>query len=57
MVFNSDLFVALLLALVQLKVGANKAENLANARALVTKAAENGAKLVSLPVRCLSFSY
>ena len=47
--------VALLLALVQLKVSANKAENLTRAKALVTKAAENGAKVVSLPVSSKKF--
>jgi len=47
---------SLLLALVQLKVGANKAENLAAASALVTKAAKNGAKLVSLP-ECFNSPY
>eukprot|EP00112_Aurelia_sp_Birch-Aquarium-sp1_P016652 Seg3796.1 transcript_id=Seg3796.1/GoldUCD/mRNA.D3Y31 product="Omega-amidase NIT2" protein_id=Seg3796.1/GoldUCD/D3Y31 len=47
---------SLLLALVQLKVSANKAENLTRAKALVTKAAENGAKLVSLP-ECFNSPY
>lgn len=38
------------LALVQLAVGADKAANLARAEGMVREAAQNGAKIVSLPV-------
>ena len=37
------------LALIQLAVGANKAENLKRAVMTISEAAENGAQLVSLP--------
>ena len=37
------------LALIQLAVGANKAENLKRAVMKISEAAENGAQLVSLP--------
>ena len=39
------------LALVQLEVGAQKSSNLERAGSLVRAAANNGAKLVTLPVR------
>ena len=42
----------MLLALVQLKVTGNKTEDLKTAHSLIKQAAENGAKLISLPVSC-----
>eukprot|EP00795_Rhopilema_esculentum_P016767 gene16767-8229_t len=46
----------MLLALVQLKVTGNKAENLKNAHSLIKQAADNGAKLISLP-ECFNSPY
>ncbi|PVV03898.1 hypothetical protein BB560_001612 [Smittium megazygosporum] len=44
------------LALIQLKVGANKAANLSNAKNLVLKASQNGANLIVLP-ECFNSPY
>ena len=43
------------LALVQLAVGASKSDNLTRAAKLVSEAAKQGAKIVSLPVSHTSF--
>lgn len=47
---------SLMLALIQLGVTSNKAENLSRAKSLITKAAQQGAKLVSLP-ECFNSPY
>ena len=39
------------LAAIQLAVSSNKADNVKKAVDLISKAAENGAKIISLPVR------
>jgi len=51
------LFAAFRIALVQLAVSSNKAQNLLRARDKIKEAVSNGAKIVALPVskhRCLS---
>ena len=42
---------AVKIALIQLAVGLDKAENLSRAKELARAAAENGASIISLPVR------
>ena len=41
------------MALVQMAVGTNKADNIAKACKMIKEAASNGAKLISLPVSCI----
>ena len=52
--YNSHVFLLFLLefrlALIQLAVGSNKSENLSRATKLISEAAKQGAKIVSLPV-------
>eukprot|EP00794_Sanderia_malayensis_P011165 gene11165-12338_t len=46
----------MMLALIQLGVTSNKAENLSRAKSLITKAAKEGAKIISLP-ECFNSPY
>ena len=46
------------LALIQMKVGADKAKNIAHARELIKQAASHNAQLICLPVKLIyQYSY
>ena len=59
--YNSHVFLLFLLefrlALIQLAVGSNKSENLSRATKLISEAAKQGAKIVSLPVSWTFFGF